>query len=160
MIQDHQLICPITGSNLIHIGCEHHVMDPDQWYSPESDKTIIYARHPFSWTIFRLIERPNMMEKALRYFKLNDDNTWTELKRVPNGNNLFPLDDFGDDWQKACEEGLERLAKRKAQEEYWKEHPEEDPRIFAKTVSIELIEVKPMDPPSMLLNFFDFKYKD
>lgn len=108
------LICPITGSSLWYIGTERDVMDPDSWYSPESDKSIIFARHPFSYNLFRLVERKSMMEKTLRYFRLNEDKSWTELKKAPFTDKLFPIDTPYDDteWMSALVEGAERERKR------------------------------------------------
>lgn len=152
------LICPITGSPLWYVGTEKHCMDPDSWYSPESDSSIIFARHPFSMNLFRLVETKGTMEKALRYFRLNTDRSWTEMKEAPYTNSLFPLDDFSEEWEAACKEGLERLEKRKQQEQYWKEHPEEDPRVFAKTVALEKVDVVPLGPPTGILFYLDYKY--
>ena len=133
-------------------------MDPDSFYSPESDPKIIFARHPFSMNLFRLIETRSMMEKALRYFRLNPDNTWTEMKRVPHGDKLFPLDNFSEKWEIACQEGLANLEKRKEKEKYWDEHPEEDPRVKAKTVGLEEIEIRPLGPPTGILYYMDYRY--
>ena len=153
------LLCPITNSPLWYVGSEHHVMDPDSFYSPESDDSVIFARHPFSWKLFRLVESKSMWSQAIRYFRLNDDNSWTEMKEAPHTNSMFPIDDFSPEWEAACQEGLENLRKRKETEKYWEENPDKDPRVKAKLVSTELIEVKPMSAPTGTLYYLDFKYE-
>jgi hypothetical protein len=154
------LFCPITGKPLLYVGYETDVMDADSWYSPEDDDTIIYARHPFSWKLFRLVDSKSMHSKELRYFRLNDDNSWTEMKEAPHTNSVFPIDDFSPEWEAACQEGLENLRKRKEREAYWEKHPNEDPRIKSQLVSTELIEVKPMSAPTGILFYFDYKYNE
>ena len=154
------LICPITGSPLWYVGTERETRDPDSWYSPESDKNIIFARHPFSWNLFRLVDSKSMMAKEKRYFRLNDDNTWTELKKVPHSNELFPKDTPEDDpeWLSAVKNGLERERKRQEQNKYWDEHPNEDPRIKARLIGLDKVEVKPMSAPTGMLFYMDYTY--
>lgn len=151
------LICPITGSPLWNLGSDSSTMDSDTWYSPESDASIIFAKNPRQQNLYRLVECQSNMERASRYFRLNDDKSWTEMKRVPNGDELFTLDDFGDEWNKACEDGAKRLEEQKIQNKYWDEHPSEDPRIHAKTVGIEEVSICPMGPPSGVIFYLDLK---
>ena len=157
-----EILCPITGSKLVYVGHDHGVMDGNSYYSPEADKTIIFARHPFQRDIFRLVKRQGITEKAIRYFKLLDKhNSWQELKKVPNGDALFPIDTPEDDaeWVAAVQEVIERERKRQEQNKYWDEHPDEDPRIFARTIKMETVEVKPMDVPRGVINYMDFNYE-
>ena len=152
------LKCPVTGSELLQDKGDEFVRDPDSVYHAESDPTIKFLRHPFSWKVFRQVDRD---EKAIRYFRLNDDNSWTELKSIPGSSSLFPIDTPENDpeWIVAVQKGLDNLEKRRRQEEYWKEHPEEDPRYFSRLDATEIVEVRPMAPPSSKLLYFDFTYK-
>lgn len=155
-----ELLCPITGSKLLYIGTEQDVMDPDAWYSPESNSQIIFARHPFSRKIFRQIDRKSLYAKALRYFRLNDDNSWTELKKIPNGDDLFPINTPEDDpsWIESCQVAFDRVERQRQQNEYWDQHPEEDPRVRSKCIASELVSVQPMSAPLGILNYVDFVY--
>lgn len=155
------MICPITGSPLWYVGTERDVMDPDSWYSPESDKSIIFARHPFSYNLFRLVTEKRSCSRGSRFFKLNEDKSWTEMKEVPHGNELFPINTPEDDpeWKEAVAKGIEREKKRQEQNKYWDEHPEEDPRIKAKLIGIDKVEVKPMSAPTGILFYMDYKYE-
>ena len=45
--------------------------------------------------------------------------------------------------------------KDKSKKKYWKEHPEEDPRIKAKTIGLDEVKMVPMGPPSGMLFYFD-----
>lgn len=153
------LKCPITGDELIYVGHDEGVMDGQSYYSPLVDKSIIYAVHPFRNNIYALVDSMSFHVKESRYFRLNEDSSWTEMKKVPHGNNLFPKRYYGSGWKRACAEAKVRWQKRQEQEKYWKEHPEEDPRIHAKTVNIDEVKVSPMGLPSGMLFYLDFNIK-
>jgi hypothetical protein len=42
----------------------------------------------------------------------------------------------------------------------WDEHPNEDPRIKAKTLANDLVQVVPMPPPSNMLFYIDMQYNE
>ena len=81
------------------------------------------------------------------------------MKRVPHGDGLFPKNYFGSGWKKACAEAKVRWQKRLEQEKYWKEHPEEDPRIRAKTIEFGEVKVVPLGPPTCMLFYLDSSIK-
>lgn len=145
------LKCPITGSKLIFVGEDEHCRDGNSYYSPIDNPKIVYSVWPRRANIYTLENNDN--PKKQRYFLLKEDDSWTEMKRVPHGDGLFPKKYYGIKWKKACAEALVRYQKRLEQIEYWKEHPEEDPRVFAKLISFDLVEVRPMGPPSGILYF-------
>lgn len=147
--------CPITADELIYVGHDEGCYDGQSYYSPKNDPSIIYAVHPFRNNIYALVDSMSFHAKESRYFRLNEDLTWTEMKRVPHGDRLFPKRYYGSEWKKACAEAKARWQKRIEQEKYWKEHPEEDPRIHAKTIGIDEVKVSPMGPPIGMLFYFD-----
>lgn len=158
-----KLRCPITGEELIYIGRDEGVLDGNSYYSPINDRSIIFSVHPFSRNIYVLVDSMGYHAKEARCFRLNEDSSWTEMKRVPHGNLLFAVDDFTVEWVKACEDAEINFQKRQDQIRYWNEHPEEDPRIRgirAKLVSMDLVKPVPMSPPSGMLFFMDYIYSD
>jgi len=146
------LKCPITGSELLFLGGDREVRDPDSFYSPESDESIIFARHPFSYNIFRLVEQKSMGEKGLRFFKLEKDKTWTEYKKIPYTNKLVKMDYPEDKFQEES-----KIAREKYQEQ---QKRLDKYRTTFKPISAELVKVQSLPPPLGKLNYIDFKYKD
>lgn len=144
------LDCPITGAPLLCTGHEMWVMDGSTFYSPEGHPEIRYERHPFCWNLF---------DAGNRIFKLDGD-VWTEMKRVPHSNKLFPIDTPEDDTEylEALEEGEKTRKHNEELHKYWDEHPEEDPRVHAHCVGLDKVEVSPMKLPSCNLLYMDFKY--
>jgi hypothetical protein len=156
---NNKLKCPITGDELVYIGRDEDCMDGSSYYSPTSDKSIIYSVWPRRNNIYGLVDSMSNYSKESRYFKLNEDNSWTEMKRVPHGDKLFPKNFFGSEWKKACSEAEDRYQKRLERENYWKENPEEDPRYFAKTISADKVIVSPMGAPIGMLFYLDHSIK-
>jgi hypothetical protein len=154
-MEQNKLHCPISGSELVYVGHDEGVFDGNSYYSTIDDPSIIFAVHPFRSNIYAQVEDKNFHSKEQRYFKLLEGNLWQEMKRVPHDNLLFPIDDEGEEWQKACEEANKKHEKRLEKQRYWKEHPEEDPRIFAKTISLDEVQVVPMSLPSTMLFYFE-----
>jgi hypothetical protein len=158
---DSGLTCPITGGRLMSIGYERDVMDPDSFYQSENDPTLYFACHPFSRTVYRLIDRPSMMVRAIRYFVLNADKTWTEHIKIES-ENLVPIDTP----QSEIDEANEKY--RKEREEFRRNYDEQVARgeiipltfiqVPVKTVALDEVEVKPMGPPSGILHYMNFTY--
>jgi hypothetical protein len=100
------------------------------------------------------------MERAKRYFVLNDDKTWTEHIRIESGN-LVPIDTP----QSEIDEANEQY--RKEREERQRNYDDQVARgeiiplnftpVYAKTVALDLVEVKPMAPPKSMLHYLDYK---
>ena len=155
-----KLLCPITQSELVYIGYDEGVMDGNSYYSPASDSTIIFAVHPFSTNIYTQVESASYTAKDNRYFKLLEDRTWQELKRVPHGDGLFPINQNDTEWDEACAKALIKYEAYVAKEKYWDEHPNEDPRIRAKTIANDSVQVVPMSAPSSILFFLDYHIGD
>ena len=155
------MLYPITGKPLWYTGQDMGVMDGDSFYSPDGKDKIIFARHPFCMDLFRQVDTKRSLATEKRVFRLNDDNSWTELKYVPNTNQLFPLDtpESDPEWIAAVKKGEESERKRIAQNKYWDEHPEEDPRIKAKLIGLDEVSVCPLGPPSGILLYMDLKYE-
>jgi hypothetical protein len=154
-MEQNKLLCPISGAELVYVGHDEGVYDGNSYFSPKSDPSIIFAVHPFRNNIYAQVEDKHFLSKELRYFKLLEGNLWQEMKEVPHDNLLFPIDDEGEEWIKACEEANRKHEKRLERQRYWKEHPEEDPRVHAKTIGIDEVEVAPMAPPSGILFYLD-----
>jgi hypothetical protein len=158
---DSGLTCPITGGRLMSIGYERHVMDPDSFYQSENDPTLYFASHPFSRTVYRLVERPGMMERAIRYFVLNDDISWTEHVIIESGN-LVPIDTPQDEIDAVNEKYRADQEERRKTYEARVASGEIVPslfptalRVLPKMVSAEQVEVKPMEPPKGMLFYLD-----
>jgi hypothetical protein len=158
-MKENKLLCPITGDELVYVGYDKDVCDGNSYYSPINDKTIIFAVHPFRRNIYAQVESQTFTSKELRYFKLLEGNKWLEMKKVPHGDVLFPKRYYGSSWKRACAEAKLQFQKRLEKEKYWKEHPEEDPRYFARTISNEEVKVAPLSPPSGMLFYLDYSYK-
>ena len=156
------MLCPISGFRLMYVGSDYHVMDADSYYQSEFDPTIIYANHPFSRNVYRLIESRSIMAKTIRYFVLEEDNILKEYCSLLNGK-LVPIETPVEEIEKANEEYKNSEILRK--EEYEKKvasgeiTPIYAKQIFCKTISPELISVKPMDYPKGIVFFNDYKVK-
>ena len=157
---DSGLTCPITGGKLLYIGYELAVMDPDSFYQSEKDPTLYFACHPFSRSVYRLIDRPSMMEKSKRYFVLNEDKSWTEHIKIENGN-LVPIDTPQSEIDEANEKyKKEKEERRRNYDERIKRGeiiPLNSTQVYDKFVSLDIIEVKPMAPPTNMLFYLNYK---
>lgn len=147
--EETNMICPITGSKLIYLGCDPHVMDPNSYYSPKSDSSIIFANHPFSYDIYTLVSDTSIMAQELRYFKLNN-KIWTELKKIPYTDKLVPLDYPIQDYFIEAGEGLREYKKYLA---YRETHPKEFPT--SQLIPMEQVSIHPLSPPSGKLMCLD-----
>lgn len=160
--------CPISGNPLSYIGHEEWVMDPDSYYvSSRLDKRYKFARHPFSWKLFRLIEI-NGKPCDKRYFRLNDDDTWTEMTRVKGLDGLYPLDTSNWDvfklrFKKRWSSWMRKL------KNWWKygvlrkkRNEVQFPiigKVHAKTIAQDLVPVQPLAAPSSSLFHAEYVYK-
>lgn len=161
------LICPITGSILMDDGCERDVMDPDHFYFAQNDPSVRYARHPFSYNLFRLVESGtrNTGAKEIRFFRLNEDKSWTEMMILPGFSNLIPLDTPKEEVNRLIKEKEAEVAESRRKYEEGVANGTIVPFSFnikpvtANTVSVENIKVKPMSNPSSL-HYLDMKYEN
>lgn len=159
------LICPITGSTLMDDGCERHVMDPDHFYFAQNDSSIRYARHPFSYNLFRQVESGtrNTGAKEIRFFRLNEDKSWTEMMRLPGFSILIPLDTTPEEVDKLVKEKIAEEKERKRMYDEGVANGTIVPisinlkPVTSNTISMEKVEVKPMSSPSSL-QYLDYKY--
>ena len=55
-MKENKLLCPITGDELVYVGCDEGCRDGNSYYSPVNDKTIIFAVHPFRSDIYAQVE--------------------------------------------------------------------------------------------------------
>lgn len=154
-----KILCPITGDELIYVGHEEGCMDGPSYYSPINDNLIIYSVWPRRMNIYSLVDSKSTYAKESRYFRLNDDHSWTEMKQVPHGDKLFPKRYYGREWKEACAEAKLRWQRKLEREEYLKNHPEEDARIFANPIYQDEVKVSPLGPPSGMIYYVNFKYK-
>jgi hypothetical protein len=157
-MEQNKILCPITGQELIYVGHDEGVMDGNSYFSPEEDSSIIFAVHPFRSNIYAQVDHKSFHSKELKYFKLLDTNQWQEMKKVPFDNLLFPIEDEGEEWKKACSRATEKNEERIEKLKYWEEHPEEDPRIHSKLINSEIVKIMPMSPPAGILFYLDMKY--
>lgn len=157
------LRCPITNTELKYVGHEQWVMDPDSYYeSTYKGRTYKFARHPFSWSLFRLTNIDGKRCKQ-RYFRLNDDDSWQELMRVNGVDGLIPIDSTN--WYIFKQRLARRwkLFKRKLSN-FWNYTILRKERVLrsvhAKTVAQDLVSVKPMEKPSTkMMHDLDVIYK-
>jgi hypothetical protein len=102
-----------------------------------------------------------MMERAIRYFVLNDDRSWTEHVIIESGN-LVPIDTPQDEIDAANEKYRTDKDERRKSYEARVAAGEIVPSLFPTAtvirptlISADLIEVKPMSPPKGLLFYLD-----
>jgi hypothetical protein len=94
-----------------------------------------------------------MHANELRYFNLNADNSWTELKKIPYTDELVELDYPEDKFNEQMAAG--KLRHDEAQE-YRRNHPKEFPQV--RTIAADLVDICPMPAPIGIVNYIDFKY--
>jgi hypothetical protein len=137
-------------------------MDPDSIYESASDPTIRFARHPFSWRTFRLIDKYE--DESGRYFVLSEDETsWTEFKRVKGISDLIPIDTPQEEIDARIEKEAAESAERKRIYDEKVASGEIVPlpliRVTASTMrNSDIVKVAPLPPPSGLLFYMDMKY--
>jgi hypothetical protein len=85
------LTCPITGQILWSIPTDNHVMDGSHFYYPEGHREIIFERHPFSWRFFRQTNTEIFSGKVITWWKLEDDNSWTQYIKVKGIPEIIPI---------------------------------------------------------------------
>ena len=159
------IMCPITGSPLVWIpdNSPMHTMDPDSSYESASDPTIRFARHPFSWRTFRLIDKYE--DELGRYFVLSEDETtWSEFKRVKGISDLISIDTPQSEIDARIEKEAVEKAERKRIYDEKVARGEIIPlpiiQVSARDIQSDLVEVAPLPPPSGLLFYMDMKYED
>ena len=134
------------------------VMDPDSFYESATDPTIRFARHPFSWRTFRQVDKYG--NELGRYFVLSEDETtWTEYKKVEGISGIIPIDTPQEEIDAKIEKEAEERAERKRLYEARVASGEIDPlqirRVTPSTISSDLVEVRPLPPPSGMLFYMD-----
>lgn len=148
------LICPNSGFRLMAEPVERWVMDPSHFYFAEGAPNFRYERHPFSWMTFRQIHGGDrrMGSKVIKWWKLNHDRTWTEMMEVEGVEGIIPLDTPQSEIDLLKEINLHK--KRIAQLEYEARLASGAPllpiakKVEARTISSDLVAVKPMKAPS------------
>jgi len=158
------LLCPITGVELLYRGHEIDVRDGLSFYSPIDNTEIVYGRHPFNYHIyFTIAHYGNNWEVNERWFRLNDDKTWIELIKEPVSGDLFTIDTPKKELKKHAREYTKEYKLRQAEHKRKVASGEIIPgpkfkRVYASTVRLDIVEVKPMSSPICELNYLDFKY--
>jgi hypothetical protein len=154
------LLCPITGERLIWIGSDVHVMDPDSFYKPTNTPNIIYARHPFSYNLFRLVENSyNHCQPGKKFFRLNEDNSWTEMILIKEIDKLVEIDTNQEEIDKLISKILEEKRKKKEDYDEKVRNGQITPitidikKVEAQQIGLDLVEVKPLSPPSSIIFF-------
>lgn len=147
------IMCPITGSPLMYIPDQRMmgVMDPDSIYESSTDPSVRFARHPFSYNTFRLIDKYE--DDLGRYFILSDDqNEWTEYKKVPGISGIISIDTPQSEIDELIvKENLEKAERNKRYEEQVANGeiiPLPFTKVFATTQSFDLVKIAPMAPPT------------
>lgn len=161
------LTCPITGQVLWSIPADNHVMDASQFYYPEGHRGVIFERHPFSWRIFRQTNTKSFGGKVISWWKLEDNNSWTQYIEIPGTSEIVPISTS----KKEIKAIKDKIAKEKRERE--KAYDERiasgwvDPfkaiqiaRVNMNTISNDLIPVVPMAAPSGSSFYVEFKYRD
>lgn len=159
------LICPITGSILMDDGSDNHVMDSDNFYFASSDKSIKFARHPFSWNLFRQIEYRHVGEHGIRFYYLQKDNTWEEYVDDKRTSKLFPINTPQSEIEEYIQnEEMERQERKRKYNEGVANGTiiplPNGIRVAARLIEIDNVTVQPLSPPSENLFYTNFKYKE
>lgn len=159
------LICPITGSILMDDGSDMHVMDSDHFYFASSDKNIKFARHPFSWNLFRQIEYRHVGEHGIRFFYLLSDNTWEEYVGDKRINKLFPINTPQSEIEEYIQNEEKERQERKRLYDEGVANGTITPspnatRVVSRLIDQEKVTVRPLSPPSRNLFYTNFTYKE
>ena len=159
-----ELKCPVTGKNLWAEPTEIEVRDPSHFYFAEDHPEHRYERHPFSWNLFRKIHggTRTMGSKALAYYRLEEDNTWTEMYYPKGLDKLVPKNTSQREIDLLIE--IQELKRKNSELEYGKRISKGEPllpkamKVSAKTISSDLVPVQPMSEPKGLLTVLDTRY--
>ena len=159
------LICPITGSILMDDGSDRHVMDSDHFYFASSDKNIRFARHPFSWNLFRQVNGRRCGEHGIRFFYLLPDNTWEEYIGDNRTDHLFPINTPQSEIEEYIQNEEKEREERKRLYDEGVANGTITPspniiRVAARLIDKEIITVQPLSPPTGNLFYTNFKYKE
>ncbi len=152
------LICPITGSILMDDGSDMHVMDSDHFYFASSDKSIKFARHPFSWNLFRQIEYRHVGEHGIRFFYLQKDNTWEEYVGDKRTSKLFPINTPQSEIEEYIQNEEVQRQERKIKYDEGVANGTIIPspnatRVTARLIGKEKVTVQPLSPPTGKIYF-------
>lgn len=163
------LKCPVTGKPLWAEPVEEEgflIRDPSHFYFTEDQPEHRYERHPFSWNLFRKIYggTRRMGTKAQAYFRLEEDETWTELYYPEGLDELVPVGTEDSEIKKKIE--LQEINKQISELEYRKRILEGGitlpiaKKVTAKTIGMDLVPVQPMSAPTgdSILSILDIRY--
>ena len=162
----HEFKCPISGVPLIDDGSDQYVMDSDHFYYSYPSKKYIYARHPFQWDMFRLIECRRNGERGVRFFKLLEDKTWQEYIADKRTDQLFPIGTPKSEINKYVQnENKDRQERKRKYDEGVANGtiiplPINIIKVAAKSIEFDKVTVQPLSPPSGNLFYTNFKYKE
>jgi len=155
---DNALRCPKTGGRLIFLGGDPNVRDGDLHYIVEGHENVrwstgsrwfhdIYRGHG-NWKWYA--EEKEWREQI----KICDGWKYVDKPKTPEEEIAVQkiIDDYEEDKRKRKEEYDRKVASGEI-------NPNEN-RFYATTISLDKVEVRPMSPPTGLLSYMDFKYKD
>lgn len=159
-----RLRCPISGDILIAEPVVRHVRDSSHFYYAENHKEYRYERHPFSWNLFRRVYggTRKMGSKALQYFRLNDDDSWTEMIQPEGFDDLVEIGTSEKEIKKLIKE--QKKKKKQAEKDYQERLANGLPtlpiaiKFEPKSIAMELVSVHPMAEPTGLLETIDVVY--
>lgn len=149
--RDTGLLCPITGSRLMCIGYEAHVMDGETFYEAESDPNVKFSTHPFNSGVYYTKDR---------YF-VSENGKWTEYIRVKGLSTIVPIDTPQseiDELIRVAEEKREKSSREYEGKLYAGEITNFFPlaiKVEAKTIAMDLVKVEPMAAPSGFIFLLD-----
>jgi len=157
-VLDTDLKCPLTGGRIIRLGGDPNVRDGDLHYIVEGHEDVrwttgsrwffdIYrGRGYFKW----YAEEKEWREQV----KICDGSKYVDKPKTPEEEIAVQkiIDDYEEDKRKRKEEYDRKVASGEI-------NPNEN-RFYATTISLDKVEVRPMSPPTGLLSYMDFKYKD
>lgn len=164
--EETNLRCPISGDILMALPVERGVMDPMYLYEAKNNPEYRYGRHPFSWSIFTQYPRGSngWFDKGISYWRLEDDGSWTKMIHVKElSGKLFVDGTPRSEINAEIKKEKERLEERR---KYLAEQPEEAlnfptfTKILAKTITQDLVPVKPMSIPEGKTFYIDSKVND
>jgi len=161
--------CPLTGGKIIQQKQNSFILDGPTYYKVEGSE-VVWETYPRDWKYRVYHTKYKEVEYVFEYF---GDGNWKELQLIEGDTGIgFYVDkrlyDSGD--EAILKEVKDFLEKEKLEHQKWKDKVEGGafnsvsfPLIktvipsFEKT---ELIEVKPLSPPTGLLNYLEMPKRD
>ena len=149
-------ICPITNVPLMRLPHDMSVMDGDAFFYSTSNPDIKWARHPFQFNIFRLVDSFYHCAPGRRFFKYENDGSWTEMIENEELKELVPINISLEEIEELLDKKKRRWIEQSTPSEYSINLPLAK-QVFPTLEHSEIVTVQPMSSPQGLINYMDFK---